>query len=368
MATESGTPEDHLAAPEPLPEAEGAGDRDRSLARFFEELTRAPYRFDFFQAMRKLEALHRAGPDQPRFGAASRPADEPMRLGQEPDLAFAPAALARALPGSDGKPARLWVNFFGLLGPDGPLPLHMTEYARERQRNADDPTMARFFDVFHHRMLLFFYRAWASGQPTVGRGLGTPDRFELYIGALAGLGLDAVRSRDAFPDLAKLFYSGILSAQSRNAEGLAAMVGDFFSMPARVEPFVGEWMDLPPEYRWRLGVSGERGRVGISTILGTRTWTRQQKFRLVLGPLDRSQFQRMLPGGKGLPKLAALVRGYVGDELHWDVELLLESRIEEPWRLGRAGLAWTTWLGRPGPGRRENLVLDPQAEATRLAR
>ena len=358
MAGENRSAQDHLIPGE-------ASGRSQSLARLLDALARAPHQFDFFQALRRLEALSSDTPDRPRFGAALRPADEPIRLGQEPDLTFAPSSLARLLPGVDGAPPRLTVNFFGLLGPNGPLPLHLTEYARDRQRNADDPTMIRFFDVFHHRMLMLFYRAWASGQPTVSHDLPADDRFELYVVALAGLGLAGLRSRDAFPDSAKLFYAGRLGAQSRNAEGLAAVIGDFFGVAARLEQFVGDWIELPFDRRWRLGASLAGGRLGVSTTLGARIWSRQQKFRVVLGPLDRSAFQRMLPGGASLPKLTAMVRSYVGDELRWDLRLILEERVAEPWHLGHSRLAWTTWLGRAAGGRREDLVLDPQDEAAR---
>jgi type VI secretion system protein ImpH len=259
------------------------------------------------------------------------------------------------------------VNFFGLLGPNGPLPLHLTEYARDRQRNADDPTMSRFLDLFHHRMLMFFYRAWAAGQPTVSRDLPATDRFETYVGALEGLGLESLRKRDEFPDLAKLYYAGLLAPRSRNAEGLSAMVGDFFDLPARVEPFVADWIDLPMDHRWRLGADTGVGRLGMSAICGARTWTRQQKFRLVLGPLDRAKYQSMLPGGRALTKLVALVRNYAGDELRWDVRLILQERVEHPMRLGQSNLSWTAWLGRASGARREDLILDPQAETVTAA-
>jgi type VI secretion system protein ImpH len=240
--------------------------------------------------------------------------------------------------------------------------LHLTEYARDRLRNADDPTMARFFDLFHHRMLLFFYRAWAAGQPTVSRDRPSEDRFEKYVGALGGYALAAIRSADAIPHSARLFYAGHLAAQSRNADGLAAMIGDFFVIPAHVEQFVGGWIDLPPEHRWRLGGRLDPRRLGASTIVGARARTNQQRFQIVLGPLTRPQFQRMLPGGASLPKLVALVRTYVGVELQWNLRLILEERTEEPLRLGSSRLGWTGWLGRGAAGRREDLVLDPIAE------
>ena len=359
MADESGTPEDPVGVPAPA-RSGGAG----NLTQLLDALARAPEQFDFFQALRRLET---GGRRSPRLGSAWRPADEPIRLGQEPHMTFASGPLAHLRPGEGDAPPRLTVNFFGLLGPNGPLPLHLTEYARDRLRNSDDPTMARFLDLFHHRMLLFFYRAWAAGQPTVSRDRPGEDRFETYIGSLPGVALASVRTKDAFPHTARLFYAGLLSSHSRNAEGLAAMIGDFFGMPARVAELMGGWIDLPPAERWRLGGRKELGRLGLSTIAGARAWTSQQKFQVVIGPLSRAQFQRMLPGGASLPKLVSLVRNYVGDELLWDLRLLLEERIEEPLRLGSSRLGWTAWLGRAAGAQRQDLVLDPLAEASAAA-
>ena len=88
-------------------------------------------------------------PDR-HLGAAG---DDPVRFGQLPSLAFAPSTIAQFVPASDGRPPRLLELFFGLLGPNGPLPLHLTDYARERMTRWHDPTLVRFLDVFHHRML-----------------------------------------------------------------------------------------------------------------------------------------------------------------------------------------------------------------------
>ena len=350
-----------VAARSPLPPQ-----RARAFAQILDLLARAPYQFDFFQVLRRMEALHRDGPDRPRFGAAPRPADEPIRLGQEASLGFPPAALAALRAGKDGRPPRLAVNFFGLLGPNGPLPLHLTEYVRDRNTNASDPTMGRFLDVFHHRMLMLFYRSWAAGQPTVGQDLPETNRFVTYVGAMAGLGLASFRAADAMPDAAKLFYAATLSNQTKHADGLTGMIGEFFQMPTRIEEFVGDWLELPPSHRWRLGVPGQVGLLGSSSLLGAYTFAAQPKFRVVLGPLDRGQFQRMLPGGESLKRLNAIVRNYIGDELRWDLKLILHERVDEPLRLGQSLLAWTTWLGRPGrlvgSNRREDLILDPQAE------
>jgi type VI secretion system protein ImpH len=351
MADTSGAAPNHLTTRE----------RAEALARLLERVGRAPHAFGLFQLLRRVQHL---APDRARLGDAERPTLEPLRVGQEPSLAFAAAEIAKLEPAREGRPPRLLVNSFGMLGPNGPLPLHLTEYARDRLRR-DDPAMTRFLDVFHNRMLLFFFRAWAEGQPTVNRDRPNDDRFSKYVRALEGLGLASLRGRDALPDGAKLFFAGRFAAQTRPAEGLAAVVGDFFGVPARVEPFMREWLDLPARSRWRLGRSGAQGRLGLSTSLGARVATRQQKFRVVLGPLGRAQYQRMLPGGESLDKLTALVRGYAGDEQRWDVKLVAAEQHDEPWLLGRARLGWTAWLGRSRKtrpaSRRDDLVIDPMS-------
>src|SRR6185436_5580856 len=106
--------------------------------------------FDFFRAVRRMEC---AAPERPRGGAGSRAATDAVRVAQVPSLAFVPTTVAGFEPGFDGRPPRLLVNFLGLLGPNGPLPLHMTAYVWDRLRNHHDRTLARFLDLFNHRMI-----------------------------------------------------------------------------------------------------------------------------------------------------------------------------------------------------------------------
>src|SRR4029450_2713744 len=123
--------------------------RETDTLAFFAALAEAPYRHDFYQTLRRLECLYET---KPRWGQALRPIDEPVRLGQDPDLSFAPAPLA-SFSAKDGDVPRLQVRLFGLFGPNGPLPLHVTEYARERLRHHADATLCRFLDIFHHRFI-----------------------------------------------------------------------------------------------------------------------------------------------------------------------------------------------------------------------
>jgi type VI secretion system protein ImpH len=334
---------------------------NRPQARALEVLQalgREPHRFDLFQAMRRLECAFR---DRPRLGEAQRPADEAVRLGQEPSLAFAQSAIA-SFSQEGANPPKLSTFIFGVFGPNGPLPLHLTEYARDRLRNHADATLARFLDVFHHRMLTLFYRAFADAEPAIARDRPSSDRFALFVGALFGMGLPSTRGRDLVSDLSKLHYAGLLARQTRDADGLESLVGGLFRLTARVEQFVGEWVDIPRGHRSRLG--RRNCALGQDAVLGARTWLCSGKFRLVLGPLRRDQFESLLPGSSRLERLASLVRTYAGDELTWDLKLVLAKPDWRPLALGRSRLGWGTWIGlRPSTWQRADLAFDPARRA-----
>jgi len=326
------------------------------------EFAAAPWEWSFYQAMRRLEALHR---DRPRFGRSVRPAQDAIRLAQVPTVEFAPATLAGWEGQQDTTPARLLQHFFGLFGPDGPLPLHLTEYARDRTRNYRDSSFQHFADVFHHRALSLFYRAWANSRPTVSFDRPDDDRFGLYVGALCGLGMDALRDRDAMPDLTKLHFGGHLACQTRHAEGLSEILSSFFAVKVRVECFVGCWLAMPVPDRTRLGDSPRTAALGRTALLGARVWSRQHKFRVVVGPVDLADYQRLLPGGSSFHRMTRIVRNYVGDTLLWDMNLILLREQVAPICLGRAGqLGWTTWLTpRNATADAADLFLDASADS-----
>jgi type VI secretion system protein ImpH len=315
--------------------------READALAFFAELAASPYQYDFYQTLRRLECLHE---EKPRWGQALRPVDEPVRLGQDPDLSFAPAPLA-SFERPDGKTPRLQVRLFGLFGPNGPLPIHLTEYARERLQHAGDATLSRFLDVFHHRFLALFYRAWAQAQPHVNRDRPKEDRFTIYVGAFLGMSPAALRDRDTLPDLAKFFHVGALIRQVRNSEGLAHILQHFFRVPVQIEEFVGHWLLLNTGERTSL--SSERAALGSGAVLGAQVWDRQHKFRIRLGPLTVQQYVSFLPGGGHLRKLVDWVRLYLCFELDWDVRLVLKQNEVPSVTLGGGHrLGWTTWLGR----------------------
>ena len=327
--------------------------RHQALEALFAAVEAAPYDFDFFALMRRVESLR---PESPRIGKALRPSQEALRLGQEPELDFAPAALA-SFGHEGGAAPRLGVRFFGLLGSQGPMPLHLTEYVRERQRFRNDPTLARFLDIFHHRLLSLFYRAWAQSQPAAQHDRPAEDRFAAWLGASFGLGADA-RTQGRLPEAARLFQAGLLGARSRHPEGLGKLLSQFFAVPVRIDSYVAHWMTIDSADRTRLGHARNRperaasapAALGRATTAGHKLRDRQYKFRIALGPLTWAQYRNFLPGGAAWLQLRDWVHQYTGLDLLWDVQLCLaRAHVPEP-RLGRhVPLGVAAWLGRAGP-------------------
>ena len=317
-----------------------------------------PEGFEFFEAIRRLEC---AFPEQPRLGESTKPSEDMVRLCHTPSLAFAPRTIDRFEPGGAGRPARMHGLFFGLFGPNAPLPLHLTEYALDRQHNEKDSTFIAFADIFHHRMTSLFYRAWADAQPTVQFDRPREDRFRMYMGALVGLSTPGLEGRDAMPDQYKRFFAGRLLAQARNAEGLRTLLEQFFRIPVRIVEFVGAWMRLPSTAHLRLGRSSEVAGLGLTAVMGESVWGAQQRFRLRLGPLNRAQFNNFLPGGEALRQLVAAVKTYIGEEKAWDVQLVLNREEVPVTRLGHAGrLGLSTWMGqRQHDGDADQVILRP---------
>ena len=91
-------------------------------------------------------------------------------------------------------------------------------------------------------------------------------------------------------------------------------------------------------------------QASIAPLLGKTVWDVQHKFRIVVGPLAWERFATLLPDGKSLAQLRALVRQYVGFEFAWDLRLILKRDEVPVWtlagdrdrRVGRLGR--TAWL------------------------
>jgi len=353
-----------------------------------DELFKRPHRFNFFQAVRLLEqdGKHKRGDrngmpvghDSPpsrevvRFRALaaqtfsgsgvaglSRKHDRRQQVGNVGDERRQPQ-LQRATP---QRPPEMPVSFMGLTGPNGVLPQHFTTLVMERMREKDF-ALRDFLDLFNHRTVSLFYRAWEKHQFGIGfeKSPGK-DQFTQSLFALTGMGASSLRDRQQFDDDAVIFYGGHFAQRRPTACALERMLAEFFELPVTVQPFCGQWIQLDERTRTQLpgGTSskgarldGSNHQLGVSAVLGERMWDVQHKFRVKIGPLNTAEFSQFLPCADALAPLCDFVRSYAGSEFDFDVQPVLAAQQTPRLQLTTASaadrpqqgarLGWNSWL------------------------
>lgn len=325
------------------------------------EAAARPWRYGFVSLMRATAANH---PHLPPIGRATSPRQEAFRLGQEPSLIFAPREIAVIAPHVPRPRIRLFG--LGMLGPNGPLPIHFTEMAKDRLDNRRDETLVNFLDLFHHRYLTHLYRAWEQAQAAAGLDRRDDEPFSRYVSRLTGNDPEHIRS-SPLPPHARLAASAHLVREARNPDGLAMTLAHFFNVPVQIEEHVLHWINIAEEERTMLGRASESSVMGEGALLGEAVPDRQHQFRIVIGPLSLVQYLHLTPHGRDLPLMIEWVRAFVGLEYQWEVELKVATSAATPARLGgEEQLGWTTWLGESDAALEATtgMVFEPEQYAT----
>jgi type VI secretion system protein ImpH len=356
-----------------------------------EKLESEFYEFDFFQAVRVLERL---APKHTPVGLEGPPAEEIARFRAHLSMSFPPSQIVELTPRSAEQPnTLLTVTFLGLYGPSGVLPTHYTQLLMDIQRDVRGPerrSLRDWFDLFNHRFISLFYRAWEKYRFHLPYERGEairkePDPFTLGLQSLMGLGTTGLSNRlvvrtpdtddratdwgqtaddscmlATIDDLALLHYAGFFIQQPRNATNLRALLTDYFCFPVVIDQFRGQWIAIPETNQTRLG---EFGTLGVDATAGERVWDVQSRFTVRLGPLSYRQFDDLLPDLEPVTRrksfflVAQLVRLFVGAEFDFDLQLILAACEVPPARLSEAEgagprLGWTVWLFS-GPAERD---------------
>ena len=124
------------------------------------------------------------------------------------------------------------------------------------------------------------------------------------------------------------------------------------------------WLHLEPHDRGRLG----EAQLGVGASLGEKVWSREAKFRIRIGPLNLADYERLLPGGASLKRLAAIIRTYAGDTLEWEANLVLKREDVPATVLGQSGaLGLTSWIGERPPEDADDFVSDRSRSAWPLS-
>lgn len=311
-----------------------------------QELFDEPYRFEFFQAVRLFAQIF---PSRKAVGGEGLPHEESVRFRSRITLDFPSSEIHEIRQTvderTDEERIEMLVNFMGMVGVSGVLPMHYTELVLDRIRYRDTAMWA-FLDIFTHRSVSMFFRAWAKYRFPIGYERGNDD-FTSYLFDFAGLGTKGLRGRMALEDESLLPYTGLIAQKPHSTNALENILSDYFGIRAKVKQFFGQWLELSNADKTALGIAN--GALGLSSIAGSKIWDQQSKFRLRLGPLSLLQFQAFLPNGSAHKPLESIVRLIVGHEVDFDVQLILEKKqvpasILTTRAMRRPMLGWTSFL------------------------
>lgn len=307
-----------------------------------DDLKEQPHRFNFYQVLRQME---RETPDKPRIGDSSTLAEEVVVPVQDPYVAF-PAADILALSETATGTPRLHTRFLGMFGPQGALPLHLTEEAH--QWMSRDPAFARFVDILTTRFLQLFYRAWADAHPIGQSERPDEDRFLAFLASFEGIASPALREIGSLPDVAKIPFAGLVNIQVKTARGLEQFLRGHFGVDVEVHQWIGNWLTFEEQDVMRLGTS--RAVIGVNAFLGRRLHSIADKIRLRIRCRNRQDYESFLPGQRNARHLAEAIFFFCGYRQDVEVELGLPAPLAPRICLGRQGqIGWTSWLPvRPG--------------------
>lgn len=343
-----------------------------------ELLYKEGYRFEFFQAVRLMELKAAVGRG---VGGTTPPQHEPVRFRGLPSLSFPPSAIHELEKGTSERPTpSMTITFFGLLGVAGAMPRHYTELIlrhEKESRGAEVGALRDWFDLFNHRLVSLFYRAWRKYrfwlpfERREGNGL-EPDAYTRCFSSLVGLGMPGLRDRlvaktrdpgfgqtprelARVDDKAIVYYGGLFAQRVHNAVSLEALLEDYFRLPVEVRQFQPQWLNLDDGNRSHLGEAGCNNALGIDTVAGQRVLDVQGRICIRVGPLTYEQFAKFLPDrsatpdGKACYRLGFLQRLYVGQEFEVDLQLVLRADEAPDCQLPESAadgpqLGWNTWL------------------------
>lgn len=252
-----------------------------NLRRMLEE---EPFCVHFFQAVRMLQKMES---ERKPVGYFITPQGETIRFSARTSLAFPPSEIHELRRLENGQ-AGMTVEFMGLCAAISVMPAPYTEFLLERAREKDH-AMEDFLNIFNHRMISFFYRAWEKYRFFIEYERTKEDRLSERVLDLLGLGTENMRGRGGIADAAFLNYAGLLAHHVRSAASLQQILEDYFAIPVRIDQFAGVWRQLGEENQTCfLGLGGANERLGVGVVAGDEVWdfTAASALRWVPCPLN----------------------------------------------------------------------------------
>ncbi len=301
--------------------------------------------FDFFRA---VQVLQRLAPNTVPVGHLGPPESEAIRFAHAPDLSFSASDIDKIEPRvvrAGRVYARITSTFLGLFGSASPLANYMSEDLL-RAEAADNTSVRAFYDLFHHRVLSLFFRAWKKHRFSAGFRVDATDSFSRRAVSFVGVDLHGAVPKHGLPPGDLLALAPLVSQRTRPARTLQIILERLLpGTRVAIESFVPRRVVLDHTQRALLGV--QNSTLGVDFTIGRSVLDRSGAFRVVVGPVSYEAYESFAPGGRHHGTLRKIVNQFSGGTLEAELELRLSEDQSPRFQLGSkrgATLGLTTQL------------------------
>lgn len=298
---------------------------------------------DFFELLRRIE---RATPEQKRLGSLGDKSNVRLRIIQPADMSFAPREVSDVRQGPNARhqlaEITIFCRHFGLFAPYGPLPIHVTEHARNEALSKRNQAFEHFAGILSQRMAILHYRAWAQMHVAVGHDRVSENAFLHRLRQMAGLSLqqDLTSQQALNPHIERVrrCFPGAYLPGRGSLRKLQDIISQYFAVPIRLEARKGLWIDDAHN-----ALNQRMGRLG-STRVGRRFFDVQHSLLLSIGPVSDPQYLDFQRNSERINTLVRVCHDFVRHRMVLDVQLIIKTSPSMACRLGGGTLSRHCWL------------------------
>jgi len=318
-----------------------AGPQRQSDVALTRQLAEDGKRLDFFAA---VHLLHRLKQGAAPSGTLGPYRDEPVRFRHSATLQFHSGDI-EGIKLENGHVV-LTSTFLGLYGAASPLAIHFSEDVIAAE-NADQTSLREFYDLFHHRLLGLFYRAWKKYRLHSVFRMGGEDEASKRLVCFVGVDGHGGQAETGLSRLELLELAPLLAMRARPPRVLVLALKRLLpGIRVGIEPFVQRRARIEIDDRFTLG--RKSNVLGRDATLGAHVLDRSARFRVIFGPVSYDVCETLMPGGARYPILRRVIEQFTRGTLEAEVDVLLSQDSELGYCLGRqrgATLGVNTRLG-----------------------
>lgn len=290
---------------------------------------------DFFEVLRRIERAKQISLDD--IGDWSGLC---LRVVQPADMSFAPREVY-SIEQQEGCDDREWsiiitCRHFGLFAPYGPLPIHMTDHARQEVLIHRNKALQTFSALLSQRFSFLHYRAWA--KMNVALCHEKPQR-DAFLGRLQQLsGLSHVLNVNTHIERVRTRYAAACLPLRGGLKQLQQILCAYFKVPVSISPRNAKWIDDEQSC-----VHQKMGHLG-RTRLGRRFFDVQHSARVCIGPLGAPQYLDFMRKGERLKVLHGICQDFTSHQMVFAIDLLIRTTPDMSITLGNKRLGTDGWL------------------------